>query len=137
MTIKVGGGGGIPELAPDLTFPSDTQNGLKTTKSVTGIDASSGLTTVLSATGKFILRHLIFTELTNADTMTFKMTIDGEVIMNDVGFSQSGTTLSIISPALTTDGPNEEYVVNDSILVEMQTTTDTGFNMSYLLRPIK
>lgn len=138
MTIKLSSkGGGIPNLAPDLNFPSSKSSGISTYKRITAIDASSGLTTALSVSGKFILDALRFSSITSPQTMTVKLTIDGDIKWNDVAFSfASGSTLSLISPLSTTDGAAERYQVNSTLLLEVETDTDTSITLDYQLRPI-
>ena len=125
-----GGGGFI--LAPDLTFPSDllVSNGYK---QITGIDATSGLTTALSLTGKFAISHAFFFSFT-AETVTLKLTIDGKVIMNDT--YTSGTSQLVIGNESTSDRDHIISTCEDTFLLEIQTATDTSIILNYVARPI-
>jgi len=131
MTINVGGGSFF-KLAVDLDYPSS----LLTTNSysqVFPIDASGGLTTALSLTGKFAVSHLDFRNMI-AESNTYKLTIDGVVVMNDT-FSSS-TSQSIVGSNNTTSYDPIVIVCESSLLLEIQTATDTSILLNYVARPI-
>ena len=137
MTIEVGkAGGGLPQLAPDLTYPGDRVNlNIRTYKQIAGIDATSGLTTALSLSGKFAISLLRFTN-TTAELMTVKLTVDGVVIWNDSfnGLSTAGQYL--LGNMSAGAGVSETVQCNTSFLLEIQTATDTTINLEYMARPI-
>ena len=134
MTIKLinkGGGGSLPKLAPDLTFPSTRST--TTAYATVTVNPVGALTTLLSLTGKFYIGLLQLNNLT-AETVTLKLTVDGVVIWND-------TYTSPISSALLggngdTSSNNDAIQCNSSFLLEMQTLTDTSVTLRYLARPI-
>jgi len=128
-----GSGSGIPQLAPDLTYPADrfTVNGTQY-ELITGIDASSGLTSLVSGTGKFIIL-LLETDATMAESNTAKLTIDGVVVWN-ASFTAATSQNSLLSS--TTLGMSESYLVEDSFDFEYQTATDTSIDLRFLIRPI-
>lgn len=133
MTIEVGSGDALPKLAPDLTWPSTRSFSGALYAQVTGIDASSGLTTVLSLAGKFKINYVELSAMT-AETNTIKVTVDGVVIMNG---TNTFTENAIIggtgnNPAVT----SEEILCNTSFLLEVQTTSDTNITLKYIARPI-
>ncbi len=132
MTITVPGSGGLIQLAPDLTR-LDTQNANSTRVTVTGIDASSGLTEVLALTGKYVVNLLDFQGLT-AESDTVKLTIDGVVIFEET--FTVGTTLVVIGTLGAVSDDLQGYLVNSSLSLEIQTATDTSIQLDYQVRPI-
>lgn len=124
--------GSIPRLAPDLTYPSSTSSPGVVYKQITGIDASSGLTTALSLSGgKFYVGYLSFQDLT-AENITIKLTVDGEVKWND---TYTSSTLETIFGNISTN-VSELQGCEDSFLLEVQTATDTDITLVYHARPI-
>lgn len=135
-------GGGQIELAPDLTYPSDKLLDPSTNKQITALDATGGLTTALSLTGKFAISFLFFSVISNGQTLAIKLTIDGIVIWNDIGFtfSDAGGELALLG------GPNtvgsgdkvmaETIICKETFLLEIQTSSDTSITFQFLARPI-
>lgn len=129
------GGGGLPQLAPDLNYPANKIAVDQTIIQIAGIDGSSGLVTALSLTGKYYINFLRYSGITN-ESMTHKLTVDGVVIWNDSAVS-GGSSLTLLgSTAITTQAPSETIQCNTSFLLEVSTATDTSINLSYLARPI-
>jgi len=136
MTINLNskGGGGAAQLAPDLTFPADKAT-TANYKIITGIDASSGLTSLISGSGKFLIT-LLSTSSTIAESNTAKLTIDGVVIFNS-SFTADASVNPFIGSADSGNALAEpSYLVNSSFDFEYQTTTDTSIDLKYLVRPI-
>lgn len=142
MTIKLsqqGGGGGVPVLAPDLSWPSSkiaTDDGYK---QITGINAVGSLTTALNLTGKHTVSFLRFTGL-SAESMTFKLTVDSVVLWNDATLSAfTGNELLLLGSGegLTASTFSEVYSCNESFLLEVQTTADPNIGLDYLARPVQ
>jgi len=133
MTINTSGlgGGGLPRLAPDLTYPAD-KTGAASYQQVVGIDASAGLTTALSLTGKFAVSYLNFGGVLS-ENMTIKLTIDGGVIWNDIFAAASANQLFFGGVS---GGIAESMECNNSLLLEVQMATDTDITLSYLARPL-
>jgi len=134
MTIKTSsfsGGGALPRLAPDLSFPSDITQGSYPIVTITGIDASAGLTTALSLTGKFSVSVIQFQNLPT-DNVTFKLTVDGVVIWNSTP-TLTVTAISLLGRATTFLDPIQ---CNASFLLEVQTTADPSIDLLYLARPV-
>jgi hypothetical protein len=131
------GGGGLPQLAPDLTFPSSLA-GNAGYKRITGINAVGTLTTALSLSGKFYVNALRFEAIT-AETITIKLTVDGVVIWDDT-WANIGTILKLFgrtgADATATDETVEAIQCNESFLLELQTLTDASVTLVYLARPI-
>ena len=131
-------GGGVPRLEPDLTFPSSVfaDQGIVV---VTGIDASSALTTLLSLTGKYLIQALIITSIT-AENITVKLTVDGEIIWNDT-YANPSTAIYLLSSLNTISNPGISFgsgiQCNSSFLLELQTAADNDVTFQYLVRPIK
>jgi exopolysaccharide biosynthesis protein len=136
MTIKLNtkSGGGALRLAPDLSAIGNYDSGNNVFTVISGIDASAGLTTALSLTGRFAVDWLRFDFLT-AESNTFKLTIDGVVIFNETVLTP--TAQSIIGQLGSSTSINDgSYLVQDSLLLEVQTTTDNSIELQYLARPI-
>ena len=141
MTIKLinkgGGGGSLPRLEPDLTFPSSL-TAFAGYKTITGINTAGVLATALSLTGKFYINALRFEDV-NTETITIKLTIDGIVIWNDT-FASTNPTIKLFGrtgvDATATNETVESIQCNSSFLLEMQTVTDTAVILKYLARPI-
>ena len=136
-SITGGGGSAGVNLAPDLTFPSSI-NAEAGVVSATGIDASSGLTEILSVTGKFIVDYMYLSALT-AENLTVKLTVDGVVVWNST--FTSGTELALLgghNGISLGHGPSSSASIlcNSSLVLEVQTATDTSISFSYLARPI-
>tara|TARA_R110002153_G_scaffold47169_1_gene133393 strand:+ start:135 stop:665 length:531 start_codon:yes stop_codon:yes gene_type:complete len=130
------GGGGLPQLAPDLTYPGDRKNqNLRTYKEITGINASLGLTTALSLSGKFAISLLRFITIA-PEPMTIKLTIDGVVIWNDLFTGAAATSQYLLGNIQAGMGVSEAIQCNTSFLLEIQTATDTSVDLYYMARPI-
>lgn len=130
-----GGSGGGVLLAPDLDFPKNSQFGLIST-TVGGIDASGGLTTILSLTGKFQIQNLWMTLLVVDDINTVKLTVDGTVIWNVDPLVNSATESFIAMNATGEPHALESIICLTSFLFEMQMDSDTSITLNYVLRPI-
>jgi len=125
--------GFLPELDEDLTFPSSvTSSGYK---EITGIDCSSGLTTVLSLTGKHIVSLLYLTNMT-PENVTVKLTIDGVVRWDD-SFSLGSTAIPLLGTNFSNNTAATDFFgCQTSFLLEVQTATDTSIDLRYMNRPI-
>ena len=145
MTILLNslvGGGGVPQLAPDLTYPSSKASSGNNYESITGIDASSGLTTVLNLTGKHVVSLLWFRNMTTENNRV-RLTVDGTVIWDDTytmaaggatpGELLLGTIVSTTSPIAAVP---EVISCNTSLVLELETATDTNVTLLHMSRPI-
>ena len=126
--------GVMPQLAPNLTWPADT-NGESAITTVTGIDPSAGLTTVLSITST--KGYISYAALGGvlSEAFTIKLTIDGVIIWNDSKTMVSSTSI-LIGGSSTTNLMYDVVQFDDSFLLEVQSATDTNISFSYLLRKI-
>ena len=134
MSIKVGessGGGGNLKLAPDLTYPN--RQGVSVTQTVSNVDCTGGLTTVLSLTGKFAISHMYLNGLTSGEAVTLKLTIDGVVIW-DTSLVWPGSWMVLLGR--TQGQPDIVITCDSSLLLEVQTTSDNSINLIYIARPI-
>ena len=134
LLSSISGGGGLPRLAPDLTYPSSLTATTGYIK-VTGINAVGALTTALSLTGKFAIDLLQFENITN-ESMIIKLTVDGVIIWNDT-FASGGSTMSLFG-SRSTNGTDVSSTMqcNSSLLLEVQTTADASIDLVYVARPI-
>lgn len=134
MTIKVGVGGGLPKLAPNLTYP-DSKSTNNNYITVSGIDATGSLTTLLSLTGKYSIPWLQIQNML-AEAVTVKLTIDGVIIWNE-SYTNAGTGQSnFFGSPDGQAGVTEAMQCDSSLLFELQTATDTNVILNYLARPL-
>lgn len=126
----------LPELAPDLTYPSSKSSDGQPYYQATGINASAGLTTVLSLTGSFAISMLGFESMT-AEQVTIVLTVDGEVKWNDT-FTLSSDELWLLgsNSSPVNNIPEAVYGCRSSLTLEIQTATDTSIDFLYMVRPI-
>lgn len=134
LSTVIGGGGSLPRLAPDLTYPGDRVSSNAPYIQVTGIDASSGLTTLLSLTGKFSITYLELNQLI-AENNTCKLTVDGVVIWNDTYATQTIDYL-LGSRGVANIQIAESIQCNSTFLLEYETETATNITFNYLVRPL-
>ena len=141
MTINTSsfGGGGLPKLTPDLLFFDRLGNSSAIVSSAS-IDASGGLTTALSLTGKYMINSVGLSGMT-AETVTIKLTIDGVIIINNT--FTSTTSVSVVNTyngTATTTSPSQigftPIGCDSTFLLEVQTATDTNISLQYNVRPI-
>lgn len=138
LLSSITGGGGLPQLAPDLTYPGDRGSTGLLSIDVTGIDVSGGvLQEILAATGKFELKYLVITAVSLSEAVSLKLTIDGEVKWND-SYTIDATTRDELIGGVGGAQPTllESYAVNESLSLEYATNADTNITLSYLLRPV-
>jgi hypothetical protein len=124
-------GAGIT-LAPDLTLPSRL-DGANTTETAV-IDPSGALTTALSLTGKHAVYILALRGLPTGEAATIKLTIDGIVIINDPATPSNANKALYGAPA---GGiALAPFIVETSLLLEIETVTDTSVNVDWAARKI-
>lgn len=131
-----GGGTVLPELAPDLNFVSSRITSAFLFKEITGINAVGALTTALSLTGKFSISYLAFSGVVANDVSRVKLTVDGEIKWDSTLTTNIVGTVSLVGGVAGTVTTPENYMCNDSLLLEVQTITDTDISVRYLVRPI-
>lgn len=125
-------GVGLPKLAPDLNFVSNSISAGY--KQITSIDATGSLTEILSLTGKFSLELIAFTDLTNNDMSKIKLTIDGVDIWNEDPLTiPSGTSYQMIGRG---NDVREFFLVEEALSLSVEMATDNDITLQYLARPI-
>ena len=127
-----GGGSSQIQLAPDLTYPSSLLANNPYSQ-IFPIDASSGLTTALSLSGKFAVSHLDFRNMTS-ESNNYKLTIDGDVVMDDTFVS--GTSQSIVGNNADTLYDNIVILCETSLVLQIETASDTSILLNYVAREI-
>jgi hypothetical protein len=137
MTIEVGksGGSALPQLAPDLTWPSDKN--VFTNYKLINLDPSGGLTTALSLEGKWSISSLLLSNFT-AELITIKLTVDDRIIWNDT-FTLTSTSESVLIGGILNSNTTLQDAVTSckaSWLLEIQTASDSSVNVKYTARPI-
>ena len=124
-------GGGLPKLAPDLTWPTDISADLGY-KSLALTLTPATYNTALSLTGKFSVGLINFVGLLG-EQVDIRLTVDGVVIWN------GGRVISSVFYLLgtTTSASYRQYIsCNSSLLLEIQTATDTSCLFYHDARPI-
>ena len=123
-------GGGLPKLAPDLTWPTDVSPA-SGYKSLLLTLTPATYNTALSLTGKFSVGVINFTSLIS-EQVDIRLTVDGVVIWNG-GQVIPGTVFALLGAAAS----SRQYIsCNSSLLLEIQTATDTTCNLNHDARPI-
>ena len=138
MTINTSslGGGGLPRLAPDLTWPSSKAIGLVGYTTISGINGTTGgLVTVLSLSGKYAVSLIRLTSLVS-ESITLKLTVDGVVIWNNT-FALGAINFLAVGDG---DGANTyEAAVptqsNSTFLLEITTITANSITCNYIAKP--
>ncbi len=127
----------LPTLAPDITYPADKYSNTNY-KVITGIDASAGLTTALSLTGRFVVAFLGFTSQ-ESEPIRYKLTVDG-VVLWDSSHTPPSSALDVLVGG---SGIPNVHAANDltipceaSLLLQVHTATDTSIQLNYIARAI-
>ncbi len=127
------GDNALPKLAPDLASWSDRANGAAYVV-VSGIDATAGLTTLLSLTGKFLIDTLFIDSMGANNAAEIKLTIDGVIIWNETGLSSNSVGEPVIGKLDGTHG--HQIRCDSSLLLEIKMTSDNDIELVYQVRPI-
>lgn len=131
------GGAGF-QLAPDVGGLVNAPNGLHSVV----VDASTGLTTALSLTGKYAISSIFLSSLVSGQ-YRIKLTIDDVVIYDDT--SSSGDYFAILgmyrhgaSSILEYGSTYLPVICESSMLLEVDSsaTSDTTVYVNYCARPI-
>ena len=125
------GGGGLPRLAPDLTFPSKLTNNAGYV--TINLNPAGALTTALSLTGRHAIDLLSFHNAL-VELVTVKLTVDGVVIWNDT-YSLTDDSIYLFGGTVLASAPSSMQC-ESSLLLEIETLTDTDVNFNYIARPI-
>ena len=135
MAIRLsglGGSGGLPKLAPDLTWPTDVISNLGYKQLALTLTPAT-YNTALSLTGKFSVGLINFNLA--PEQVDIRLTVDGVVIWDggqvipNTNFYLLGST----NPSL----PSRQYIsCNSSLLLEIQTASSTACNLNHDARPI-
>ena len=135
MAIRLsglGGSGGLPKLAPDLTWPTDVISNLGYKQLALTLTPAT-YNTALSLTGKFSVGLINFQGLLN-EQVDIRLTIDGVIIWN--GGQVMPTSIFKLLGDLSTASYRERISCNSSLLLEIRTATDASFNLNHDARPI-
>ena len=136
MTIEVGkAGGGLPQLAPDLTFPADKASA-STGYSQIVVPVVAGVeTTTLNLSGKWAVYRIWYT-LLSTEVMHHYMENDGIVIWDDDG--AAGTTFSLYGNEGAANVPfaSSGFEVKTDLTLKITTITDTSVTINIDARPI-
>ena len=135
MAIRLsglGGSGGLPKLAPDLTWPTDVSANAGYKKLALTLTPAT-YNTALSLTGKFSVGVINFDGLLN-EQVDIRLTVDGVVVWNG-GQVITSNIFDLLGDTGTIS--YRQYIsCNSSLLLEIQTATDTACNLIHDARPI-
>ena len=121
---------GLPQLAQDLSWPSDVAG--KSYRTVIGSIATD-MTTVLNVTGKGAYEFLQVSNNPASIPFKIKVTVDGEIIFNTTITSPPiGVTLIGHS----TNGTGR-WLFNESLKVELYQSGSTNVTFQYIVHAIK
>ena len=135
MAIRLsglGGSGGLPKLAPDLTWPTDISSSLACKLLILTLTPAT-YNTALSLTGKFSVGLLSFQGLLN-EQVDIRLTIDGVIIWNGGQVINTGSFRLLGNE--TGASYRERISCDSSLLLEIQTATDTSCTLFHDARPI-
>ena len=120
-------------LPVDLDYPSTLLSGSAPYRLITNINASAGLTEILSLTGKYAICLLMLHDMTSEE-ITVKLTVDGEGKWNDTFTCNSQLALwnDFSDPAAL----KPPFRVNESLSLELDTLTDTNVQLYYTAIPL-
>jgi len=106
------GGDGLPQLAPDLTSPLSPPRFV----TVTSVNASAGLTTLINISGKSRIGSIIVTDLTPSTSYPFELTLDGTIV-----YSSTHTTAASggDSNTITIRPDHRPILVKSSLLLKV------------------
>ena len=121
-------------LAQDLNYISNKLNATSNYTRITGIDPSSGYTTALSLSGKFLVSFIRLSTLSSTGLIEIKLTVDGELKW-DSSISSTSSSLSILGDT-SSGNPSEEIRCKSSFILEVMKTDENDISLDYLARPI-
>jgi hypothetical protein len=128
FNIPFKSGGGLPQLAPDLTYPAD-KDGLDLFKKII-VATTAGVPSVfVSLTGKYALSFL---RLSSNNCSNFKLTIDGVDIWDDQP-SVSTTNNDMLGSFNEKD---VSILCKETIIIELTFSDTTNNTLDILARPI-
>tara|TARA_R110002020_G_scaffold147185_2_gene322337 strand:- start:5542 stop:5961 length:420 start_codon:yes stop_codon:yes gene_type:complete len=129
------GGGGVPQLAPDISRLSTQGAGTSPVVFLTGIDGSSGPALALGLTGKHTIEKLEFLNFT-IEPVVIRLEIDGVDIFNQ-SYTPSSTNIVILGGTISGNAVEHTYYsIKNSLNLYVTTTTDTSIDLNVLVRPI-
>ena len=121
---SVSGNSLLPRLSPNLNHTANKASASATNVNVAVAVSASTPSTVLTLTGKFQVNHLSLSSLI-AEIIGYKLTIDGAIIWDANG--KSGITETLL---------DWDIQINESLLLEVTTTSDTSVTLTYRAIPI-
>jgi hypothetical protein len=137
MTIRTstlaGGGGAGFRLAPDLTWPTDVITSSSPYKRITLTLTPATYNTALSLTGKFAVGFISFIFLPEGEQTDIRLTVDGVVIWDGGALVNSTLQYNLLGNI---NNFRQYITCNSSLLLEIQTATDTSCAIEHDARPI-
>ena len=139
MSVKtfqsLAGSQGLNKLAVDTTYFEDRGNGAGPDVNISAIDATGGLTTILSLTGKFHIHAFFVTAILANNLDHWKLTIDGVVVNEEDGMSSNSTSIGMFG-VQDGDVGDQGIICHESFLLQIQTTSDNSISFWYRVQPI-
>jgi len=142
LSSVVGGGGGLPQLAPDLNWPAN----LHTTKGyvrVTGIPINySTFSPLITLTGKFYLSYMALDDMVSLMNYDLRLTVDDEVKWDStftaatVGTPLLGAFTRSSNPINSTSDVG--FIVKKNMLLELKSGGGGAVSatLEYIAKPI-
>ena len=143
LLSSVVGGGGLPQLAPDLNWPANlrpTQGYIR----VAGIPITySSFSPLLTLTGKFYVSYIALDAMVNLMNYDLKLTVDDEVKWNSAftAYSPGNIFLGAFSRSAS-DIPSSSsdvgFIVKKNMLLELKSGGGgaVSVTLDYLAKPI-
>ena len=123
---------GLPQLAPDLTYPKDKTSAAVQSKQVAATVGDTPVT-ILSVSGKCLLSTLSLNGLaTNSSTLTIELVVDGVTIWN-TSFISTGVSMTLLGGT----GDFNGYTAGSTLTLRLTQSTSSSVTCTFLVRPIK
>jgi len=137
MTIEVGGssGGGLPQLAPDLTYPASKVSAAQGYSQIIVPVVAGVETTTLNLSGKWAVYRIWYLSLTT-EVMHHYMENDGIVIWDDDGATASSFSLYGFQGSQSNAFGGSGFEVKTDLTLKITTITDTSVTINIDARPI-
>ncbi len=137
MTVKTSsfGGGALPRLAPDLTFPADKASAGQGYISLTVPVVAGVETTTLNLSGKWAVYRVWYTGLV-AEVMHHYMENDTAIIWDDDGAAGSTFSLYGFEGSSSNSFGGSGFEVKTDLTLKITTITDTSVTINIDARPI-
>ena len=127
---------GLPQLAPDLTYPKSKTHAATLTRQITATIGTTPVT-VLSVSGKCLLSCLYLSGLSTSGTLTVELVVDGVTIWN-TSFANTYSQMNLLGGIDYSNlGDFNGYIVGSTLTLRLTQTASSSVTCNFLVRPIK